>query len=139
MAHELFLDASYAIALGSARDQHHAQAVDLARKIEADQTRLVTTRAIVLEIGNALAKQRHRRAAVALLEALERDPRIEVVAISEALYHEGWALFRRHHDKEWGLTDCLSFVLMQQRGLTGALTTDDHFRQAGFTALLIPE
>lgn len=40
-------------------------------------------------------------------------------------------------DKEWGMTDCISFVVMQDMGIIDALTTDDHFRQAGFRALLI--
>jgi predicted nucleic acid-binding protein len=45
-------------------------------------------------------------------------------------------LYRKHADKEWGLTDCLSFVVMTRRGLTEALTADEHFRQAGFRPLL---
>lgn len=133
---ELFLDASYAIALGSPRDQHHAQAVELAGRIESEGTRLITTRAVILEIGNALAKARHRAASVALLDAIEHDPRIGIVPVSEDLFHDAAALYRKHRDKEWGLTDCLSFVVMSQRRLTEALTADDHFRQAGFRVLL---
>lgn len=76
---EIFLDASYAIALASRTDQHHARALALASSIEARGTSLITTRAVVLEIGNALAKQRYRSSAVALLEAIERDTTIEVV------------------------------------------------------------
>ncbi len=134
---ELFLDTSYAIALSSPPDQHHARAVALAEKIEAQQQRFVTTRAVMLEIGNALAKQRYRAAAIRLLDALERDPAVEIVRLSEALYARAMRLYRERLDKEWGLTDCVSFVVMQERGLTEALTTDDHFRQAGYRALLI--
>jgi predicted nucleic acid-binding protein len=137
MVVELFLDASYAIALGSPKDQHHARAVALAQQIEAERTRLVTTRAVVLEIGNALARPRHRRAAVTLLDALERDSNVDVVPLSEALYQQGWTLYRERPDQEWGLTDCISFALMRERGITEALSADDHFRQAGFRALLI--
>jgi predicted nucleic acid-binding protein len=136
VAHEFFLDASYAIALGSARDQHHAVAVRLARQIEIERVRLVTTRAVILEIGNALARSRYRAAAVALLDALESDPGVEIVPLSEDLYGAAAQLYRKHADKEWGLTDCLSFVVMARRGLTEALTADDHFRQAGFRTLL---
>lgn len=106
-------------------------------QIETERTRLVTTRAVVLEIGNALARQRHREGAVALLSALEHDPSVEVTPLSEPLYQQGWALYRDREDKEWGLTDCISFALMRQRGITQALTADDHFRQAGFQPLLI--
>lgn len=136
MAREFFLDASYAIALGSPRDQHHSEAVRLARRIEGERVRLVTTRAVLLEIGNALARSRHRAAAVALLDALESDPGVEIVPLSDDLYDSAAQLYRKHADKEWGLTDCLSFVVMARRGLTEALTADDHFRQAGFRTLL---
>jgi predicted nucleic acid-binding protein len=136
VVHEFFLDASYAIALGSPRDQHHAEAVRLAGRIEKDRVRLVTTRAVILEIGNALARSRYRAAAVALLDALETDPGVEIVPLSEDLYGAAAELYRKHSNKEWGLTDCLSFVVMAKRGLTEALTADEHFRQAGFRALL---
>jgi predicted nucleic acid-binding protein len=48
----------------------------------------------------------------------------------------GLSLFSRRTDKEWSLTDCISFAVMQQRNITDALTTDHHFKQAGYTALL---
>lgn len=134
---DLFLDASYAIALASPRDQHHDRAVELAGEIEADPlVRLVTTRAILLEIGNALAKARHRTAAIALINALEHDPRVDVVPFSEEAYRDGLTLYEQHIDKEWGLTECISFVVMKELGITDALTADDHFRQAGFRPLL---
>jgi predicted nucleic acid-binding protein len=135
-ANEAFLDTSYAIALAAPADQYHQRAVALSAQLQAGQTRLITTRAVVLEMGNALAKQRHRDAAITLLEALARDPNIEVVPLSEVLYQQAFNLYRQRQDKDWGLMDCASFVVMQQRGLTDALTADDHFRQAGFRALL---
>ena len=137
MANEKFLDASYAIALASASDQRHEQAIKLAQQLEAERAKLVTTRTVVLEIGNALSRLRYRQAAVALIDSLERDVRMEIVPLDEALYRRAWALFRQRPGKEWGLTDCTSFVLMQGRGITQALTADQHFRQAGFQALLL--
>ncbi len=133
---EIFLDASYAIALSATTDRYHKLAEMLAMKIEAEGTRLVTTRAVVLEIGNALAKLRYRSASVTLLKALEEDPSIEIIPLSEELYEKGWQLYRERVDKEWGLTDCISFIAMQEYGLTEALTTDRHFEQAGFKVLL---
>lgn len=135
---EVFLDAAYAIALAASTDQHHHQAVALANRMETAGTRLITTRAVILEIGNALAKLRYRPAAVALLHALEKDPQVEILPLSEEVYERAWQLFQTRPDKEWGLTDCISFVVMQDRGLTEALTTDVHFQQAGFRALLQP-
>jgi predicted nucleic acid-binding protein len=133
---EVFLDSSYAIALAAPADQHHQRTVELSKDLEANRARLITTRAVILEIGNALAKLRYRAAAVVLLSALANDPTVEVVPLSESLHQRAFDLYRQRPDKEWGLTDCVSFVLMQERGLTAALTADDHFRQAGFRALL---
>lgn len=134
---EAFLDASYAIALAAPADQHHQRAVELANRIEVRGVHLITTRGVVLEIGNALSRLRHRSAAVALLAAIESDPNIDVVPLSEPLFKQGFELYRSRQDKEWGLTDCISFVVMRERGLLDALTADDHFRQAGFRALLL--
>jgi len=135
---EMFLDAAYAIALSASNDQYHRQALDLADELEASAVRLVTTRAVILEIGNALSKLRYRRAAVELLNALERDSNVEIVPLSETLYDRAFQLYQARPDKEWGLTDCISFVVMQERELTQALTTDQHFQQAGFQVLLKP-
>lgn len=136
---EWFLDTSYAIALASRSDQNHGRALELADRIETGGVSLVTTRAVLLEIGNSLAKQRFRTAAVPILNALEHDPDIEIVSLSEELYARAAALYEQHDDKEWGLTDCVSFVVMRDRGLSEALTADGHFRQAGFRALLATE
>ena len=136
MTAELFLDASYAIALASSTDRHHERAVELATRIENENRSLVTTRAVVLEICNALSKLRYRTAAIALLDAIEGDPNIEVVTLSEGLYRRGLGLYRQHQDKEWGLIDCISFAVVRERSITDALTADDHFRQAGFRVLL---
>jgi uncharacterized protein len=133
---EIFLDTSFAITLSSVTDQNHVRAVQLANQIETDKTRLVTTQAILLEIGNALSKQRHRVAAIQLLESLETDPSVEVVLFTNSLYKLAFNLFKQREDKEWGLVDCVSFIVMQDRGITDALTADTHFQQAGFRALL---
>jgi predicted nucleic acid-binding protein len=133
---ELFLDASFAIALSAPSDQHHARAVELAGLIESQSDRLITTHAVLLEIGNALARQRYRGQAIELLRAIHADPSVEVVPLSELLYNRAFELYQRRRDKDWGLTDCVSFELMTERGLQDALTADDHFRQAGFRALL---
>jgi uncharacterized protein len=133
---EVFLDTSFAIALSSVTDQNHLQAVKLANQIEINKTRLVTTQAILLEIGNALSKQRYRAAAIQLLESLETDSSIEVVLLTNSLYRSAFNLFKQRKDKEWGLVDCISFIVMQNRGITDALTADIHFQQAGFRALL---
>lgn len=133
---EAFLDTAFAIALSSPQDSFHEKALALAEQLELQQTKLVTTRAVVLEIGNALGKQRYRRQAVALLESLQQDPLVEIHPLSEELFHRSFELYRSRQDKEWGLIDCISFVVMFDQGITAALTTDEHFQQAGFQVLL---
>jgi predicted nucleic acid-binding protein len=99
---EIFLDTSFAIALSAITDQNHARAVELAEQIEAQNSYLVTTQAILLEIGNALSKQRYRTAAIQLLESLESDPNVEIVPLTNELYNAAFQLFRSRQDKEWG-------------------------------------
>ena len=90
----------------------------------------------MLEIGNALSKRRYRAAAIQLLESLETDPNVEVVLLTNRLYKLAFNLFKQREHKKWGLVDCISFIVMQDRGITDTLTADTHFQQAGFRALL---
>lgn len=133
---KVFLDTSYAVALSSHTDENHNRAVELAEKLESSDTYFVTTRAILLEIGNALSKARHRAAAVKLLTALDNDPKVEIVPASDDLHQRALNIYRDRADKEWGLIDCMSFVVMSDHGLSEALTADRHFQQAGFHSLL---
>ena len=111
---KVFLDAAYAIALSSVSDKYHQKAEKLAKQIQTDDIKLVTTRAVMLEIGNALAKVRYRAAAIELLDSIEEDPNIEIIPLSEELYERAIALYRQRQDKEWGITDCISFTVMKE-------------------------
>lgn len=133
---EVFLDTAYAIALAAPTDDFHQQALALADYLEENRIGLVTTRGILLEIGNALAKLRYRAAAVALLDALENDVSVEIVSLSDELYGQALQLYRERPDKEWGLIDCLSCIVMRNKRIDQALTTDEHFRQMGFQVLM---
>lgn len=94
----VFLDTAYAIALSAPSDQYHDLAVELSEQLESEGVALVTTRAIVIEIGNFLSKLRHRKAAVALLESLEADPGVDIVPITEELYQRAYDLYRNRLD-----------------------------------------
>ena len=133
---ETFLDTAYALALSLEQDNFHSKARELSQRYKSEPYRLVTTRGICMEIGNALSKLRLRALCVALLTSFEDDDRIEIVPLTEELYAKAFALYQTRPDKEWGLIDCISFVVMQERGITDALTSDEHFRQAGFRPLL---
>jgi len=136
---EVFLDTSYAIALSSEVDRHHQKAVAISEALEKNKSKIITTRAILLEVGNFLSKARYRQAAVVLLDSIEFDANVEIVEISKDLYEKAFVLFKSRDDKDWGLIDCLSFIVMKERDLTDALTADEHFRQAGFRVLLKEE
>ena len=136
LSETLFLDSAYAIALASPGNKLHAVATELATAIKTRKARLLTTEGILLEIGDSLSKPRFRPAAIALLESMTSDPSVEVLPPSSELVRSGFDLFRQRSDKSWGLTDCVSFPVMQRRGVRQALTSDEHFEQAGFEALL---
>lgn len=95
---------------------------------------LITTDAVLLEIGNALAKEFRKEAARVIL-VLRSSKRVEVIETDRTLFEKGIAVYEKYADKTWGLVDCLSFVVMWEAGLTDVLTFDGDFTQAGFTVI----
>ena len=136
MKNEVFLDSSHLIALASTGDEYHQKSIELADAVCASGRRVVTTEAVLLEVGNSLARLRYRPGGVALLRSLTNDESAMIEPVSTALFHRALDPYEARIDKEWGLVDCLSFIVMWDRGLTEALTSDEHFEQAGFVALL---
>lgn len=131
----VFADANYWIGLFNPKDQLHDTALAASRTLM--RTRLVTSEMVLVEVLNGLAEYTALRGQVVVaVDAIMADPNTEVVPQSALLFRDALAHFRQHQDKEWGLTDCSSFVIMRQRGLHEALTHDHHFEQAGYTALL---
>lgn len=136
---KVFLDTGFAIAMASPCDAYHGRAIQLADELNAVGVTIITTRAVLLEIGAALAKAAYRETAVSLINLLENDPKVEILPLSEDLFAQAFELFRARADKEWSLADCLSFVVMRQCGVQSALAADFHFQQAGFKALLLEQ
>ncbi|MGA2797676.1 MAG: PIN domain-containing protein [Thermoguttaceae bacterium] len=136
MQAEVFLDTVYAVALAATSDLLHERAVIISEQLEKEGARLITTQAILLEIGNALSKNRYRTAAIEILSSLESDPSVEIIPLSTERYTKAFNLYKSRPDKEWGLIDCFSFVVMEELGIKEALTSDEHFEQAGYHALL---
>jgi uncharacterized protein len=132
-----FLDTGYLIALFSPKDTFHAQAVLLQIQIQRERRQLLTTEAVVFEVGAAFSRAANRSVGNAIIHTLLHDLSIEAAPITPAVRDKAVALFAQHHDKDWSLCDCASFVLMRERGITHALAADHHFDQAGFTALLL--
>lgn len=132
----IFLDTAYIYALINTRDQWHEQALQWQRKLNNERRHLITTELILVEIADGLAAIRFRAQAVTVLATLQSSPFIEVIPFSSQLLSDALDLYRSRQDKDWGLTDCASFVTMRERALSEALTMDVHFQQAGFHALL---
>lgn len=129
----VFVDAAYYIALLNPRDQHAAAAVRLAHDISGWY---VTTTWVLTEVCNLLSSPGVRARAIALVEELEDATDTEIIHVDHDLWRRSLNHYATRPDKSWSLTDCLSFLVMQDRGLTEALTADRHFEQAGFTVLL---
>ena len=96
-ARELFLDASYLIALSVPADEHHDKACEFVRELETSARLLVTTQAVLFEVADALCKPRHRMAAVRLLETLAADPKVLIMPTDGTLYQRALDLFSRHN------------------------------------------
>lgn len=127
----LFADTSFYIAIINERDDHH----DIAVAAAQHRRQVVTTDYVLVEVGNWLAKL-DRSGFVQLVADLRGDPNTLLVPASRDLLDSACRLYGERLDKDWSLTDCTSIILMQEQGLTEALTTDRHFIQAGFRALL---
>lgn len=135
-ANRFFLDTGFVVAPVVENDQHHNRALELAEQIEEEGRHVVTTRLVVAEIGDALASPGYRDRAAEHIVALQRSPTVDVNPLTEELFRRGFELYRERQDKAWGITDCISFVVMRDRGIRDALSTDSDFEQAGFNALL---
>jgi predicted nucleic acid-binding protein len=96
---------------------------------------LLVTDAVFLEIGNALARG-FKREAVEIIEQFLAAEEVEVVHLTSHLFAQGFALYKAHQDKAWGLVDCILFSVMREAAVSQALTFDQHFVQAGFQALM---
>jgi hypothetical protein len=129
----VFIDTSFVVALVNEKDQHHNRAVELADLF--DGYPLITTDAVLLEVGNALARSFKEQASEIIEEFFTSDE-VEIVNLNAVLFQEAFELYRAHKDKAWGMTDCVSFIVMRGRGIEAALTNDKDFRQAGFNALM---
>lgn len=134
MSAPTFIDTGYILALVNTADQWHERARATALRVRPP---FVTTEAVLVEIGNALARARWRHLGIATIRDLRADGEIEVAPVDGPIFDRAVALYASRPDKEWGMTDCLSFVLMRDRDLVQALTTDRHFVQAGFHNLLL--
>ena len=133
MRNKVFIDTLFIVALISHRDQYHQKALEIAKQFE--HYHWITTDAVLLEIGNALAGN-YKSEALELIENFFTSDDVEVIRLNSDLFAAALNLYKNHQDKSWGLVDCVSFVVMKQQNVNQALTFDKHFVQAGFQALM---
>jgi predicted nucleic acid-binding protein len=134
-AYRFFLDTAYVLALFNPRDTHHKCAKTLLPSIHSARE-VWLTEAVLIEIANALASS-NRSAAVAFINSCYITPNVRIVSVDSKLFKRAMDFYENRVDKEWGLTDCISFIVMDDNDLKEAFTADEHFQQAGFRALLL--
>ena len=134
---EVFADTSGWASFFRERERHHARAVALMTQWQAENRHVVTTNYVLSELIALCERLRVPRSmGISYIQSIRAETWIEIVHIDEQLDVRAWELLENRLDKTWSLVDCASFVVMEQRGLTDALTTDHHFEQAGFVRLL---
>lgn len=131
----VFLDTGYVLALELANDQNHARATAHWNQLRSSLPRLLTTSYVFDEVVTFFNSRGYHAKGVEVGNNLLLSPSLDFIHVDEPLFHEAWSYFQRNADKEYSLTDCVSFVLMQRRGIQAALAFDKHFVQAGFQKL----
>ena len=128
----VFADTFHFLALISPEDEHHERVKAYAATFRGA---IVTTEWVLNEVANGLSGSPYRREAARLIATLPHLPNVKVIESDAGLFRRGVQLYAERPDKEWSLTDCISFVVMKDEKLTEALTRDHHFKQAGFTPI----
>lgn len=129
---EVFADSFYFIALLNRHDQHHAWAVESAISL---RSRVVTTHWVLIEVADAFRAVAVRGRTARFVQETLSGKTTTIVPDALSWFEQGLKLYTARGDKDWSLTDCISFAVMEARGIREALTGDHHFEQAGFLPL----
>lgn len=129
----VFADTAYFIALLNGDDAAHTSALNFSQRAVRQIT---VTEFVLLELADAFSRPLDRSDFLMMNAHVRSTAVYQVIPASSALIEQGRELYAARPDKGWSLTDCISFVVMNSENLTEALTTDHHFTQAGFHALL---
>lgn len=131
----IFFDTSFIIALETADDQNHEFALKCWKNIVASLPTLVTTSYILDEVVTFFNSHNRHTKAVEIGNRLITSPSIQFIHVDEALFNEAWEYFKKHEDKSYSLTDCISFIILERLRIQTSLAFDKHFVQAGFKNL----
>jgi len=129
----VFADTFFFMAVLNRRDAAHRRAIEA---YGLTQHQFVTTEWVLTEVADAAASPALRQGFKEFFQLLENDEKVEIIPATHERFRSGLRLYFERPDKEWSLTDCISFVVMDEHDLTEALTGDHDFEQAGFVALL---
>ncbi len=128
----VFADAFFYVAFINRRDEYHARVMEYARSFDGN---VVTTQWVLAEVADALSTSANRQGVRRAFDDLARDPGTRIIEASPDHFARGLKLYDERPDKAWSLTDCISFVVMEENELSEALTGDRHFEQAGFVVV----
>jgi len=129
----ILVDSGFLLALAQPTDELHTRAVDWVQHLSEP---MLVTEYVLWETVNSLSRRADRPRVHRIVEMISDDANYAFVHASPELLAAGLRLHHDRPDKDWSLTDCVSFHLMQERGITRALAYDIHFEQAGIEALL---
>ncbi len=132
----VFVDTSAFIALLDPRDDCHVQAVHVEQALASQAARLITTNFVLDETYTGLRGKIQHSAILRFRDSVRQSRRLTVVRITEELEDQAWEIFARYDDKDFSFTDCTSFAVMRQLGITAAFAFDEHFEQFGFIRVL---
>jgi len=139
MLEMVFWDTAAFVALGNRDDELHAAAIAASQELARAHARILTTDAVLTEVANTFSRTTLRPLAHQVIEAFQASVRVraaQLVHVDAGLWLRGWQFFLDRPDKNWSLTDCLSFLVMEDRKVRRAFTSDHHFVQAGFDKLI---
>jgi len=136
MTETVFVDTAGWLALVNKSDSLHRKARKIRDRLLEQSIRFAVSDYVIVEIANALSRAPWRETAIRLISSIYASDDVIVVEVDKALLQEAWELYRAREDKDWSLTDCTSFVIMNKGGMRRAFTSDNHFEQAGFSVLM---
>lgn len=136
----VFVDTHYWIARANPKDQWHQAAKNADQEL-GDCIR-ITTDGVLTEFLGALGGKggsggpHLRNVAIKMVRAIMGNPNVQVVPETRKLFLKGLDFYEKRNDKEYSLVDCISMIVMQEKGLNEVLTNDHHFAQEGFSVLI---
>lgn len=135
MSNNVFIDTWAWIALLNESDRRHDEAMSMMQVLRQQKKKLLTSEFVLMEVADALSAPAIRTKTFGFIGALRQNPVVQMTSLEQPILDEAWLLYGQRTDKEWGITDCTSFVIMKEQETRIAFTADHHFVQDGFQKL----